>query len=158
MFCLRAAFRQVILLSVESKRLGAAAIIFNDEGHVLLVKQSYGPLNWELPGGGAESGESIVETALREVREETGLLVAAEKTTGVYYEPATDFLHFAFLCRRIGSETEFQFDAEVTECAYWSPQALPRPISDFTVRRIEEALAETSQLLPTIIGPRQWLK
>ena len=143
---------------MESKRLGAAAILLNHEGHVLLVKQSYGHLNWELPGGGAEWGESIVETALREVREETGVLVAAERTTGVYYEPATDFLHFVFLCRRIGSETEFQFDAEVTECAYWSPQALPRPISDFTIRRIEEALAETNQWLPTTIGPRQWLK
>ena len=145
-------------MKLPNKKLGAAAIIFNDEGHVLLVKQSYGALNWELPGGGAERGESVVETALREVREETGLRVAAERTTGVYYEPATDFLHFVFLCHRVGPETKFRFDAEVTDCGYWSPQALPRPISDFTVRRIEDALAETRQLLPTTIGPRQWLK
>jgi 8-oxo-dGTP pyrophosphatase MutT (NUDIX family) len=48
-------------------RLGAAAVILNDAGHVLLVKHTYGRLNWELPGGGAEAGESIIATAIREV-------------------------------------------------------------------------------------------
>ncbi len=154
----RVARGQVILPGMESMRHGAAAIILNDEGHVLLVKQSYGHLNWDLPGGGAESGESIVETALREVREETGLRVVAERTTGVYCEPATDFLHFVFLCRRVGTKAEFRFDAEVTECGYWSPHDLPRPISDFTVQRIQDALSGESQLLPVSVGPRQWLK
>ena len=138
------------------KKLGAAAIILNDAGHVLLVKQSYGYLNWEIPGGGAEIGESVVETVLREVREETGLLVEAERITGVYYEPELDLLSFAFFCRRSDENAEFRPDAEVTECAYWPPTALPRPISDFTIRRIEEALAGEIQILPVSIGPRQW--
>ena len=142
---------------MENKRLGAAAIILNSDGHILLVKQSYGPLNWELPGGGAEVGESIIETALREVREEIGLAVAAERTTGIYYEPATDLLHFVFLCRRLDADAQVQLNEEVTECEYWPPRALPRPISDFTLRRIEEALSGTNQPLPVNIGPRQWL-
>lgn len=142
---------------MKKKNIGAAAIILNDAGHVLLVKQSYGNLNWEIPGGGAELGESIMETALREVREETGLLVEAERTTGVYYEPALDFLHFVVLCRRLDEDAEFCPDAEVTECAYWPPTALPRPISDFTIQRIVEAVAGETQLLPVNIGPRHWL-
>src|SRR5688500_810850 len=36
------------------KKLGAAAVILDTLGRVLLVKHTYGPLNWELPGGGAE--------------------------------------------------------------------------------------------------------
>ena len=34
-----------------SKGIAAAGVILNSYGHVLLVKHSYGPLNWELPGG-----------------------------------------------------------------------------------------------------------
>ena len=142
---------------MENQRLGAAAVILNDAGHVLLVKQSYGRLNWELPGGGAEAGESIVETALREVREETGLHVTAQRTSGIYYEPANDMLHFVFLCHNADANAAFRMDAEVTECAYWPPDALPRPVNNFTARRIEDALSENIQLLPAIVGPRQWL-
>jgi 8-oxo-dGTP pyrophosphatase MutT (NUDIX family) len=143
---------------MENKRLGAAAIIVSGAGHVLLVKHSYGPLNWELPGGGAEASESIVETALREVREETGLIVVAKRTTGVYFDPATDMLHFAFLCQCVGESNQFQSNAEIIECAYWPPSALPGPISDFTVQRIHDALSGISQPLPVNIAPRQWLK
>jgi 8-oxo-dGTP pyrophosphatase MutT (NUDIX family) len=41
-----------------SKGIAAAGVILNSHGHVLLVKHSYGPLNWELPGGAAERDES----------------------------------------------------------------------------------------------------
>jgi 8-oxo-dGTP pyrophosphatase MutT (NUDIX family) len=143
---------------MENRRLGAAALVLNDEGHVLLVKHSYGPLNWELPGGAAEHGESIVDTAVREVREETGFRVIAQETTGVYYDPASDMLHFVFLCRLIGERTEFESDGEISECAYWPSAALPRPISDFTVQRINDALSGIRQPLPVNVAPRQWLK
>jgi 8-oxo-dGTP diphosphatase len=138
-------------------RFGAAGVIVNDEGHVLLVKQSYGHFNWELPGGGVEPGESAAQAVLREVREETGLSVIVERLVGVYYEPAKDFLHFAFLCRRLNLIEQFQHDLEVLECLYWSVDVLPRPISDFTLRRIGDALSGQNQLLFESIGPRQWL-
>lgn len=81
------------------KKLGAAAVILDTQGRVPLVKHGYGPLNWELPGGGAEHGECIVETALREVLEETGLHAVAQHTTGIYYDWEADMLHFVFLCQ-----------------------------------------------------------
>ena len=40
---------------------------------MLLVKQSYGPRLWALPGGMANPGETLENAAVREVREETGL-------------------------------------------------------------------------------------
>jgi NUDIX domain len=49
---------------MRNRRIGAAAVIVNDEGGVLLVKQTYGRLNWELPGGAGEAGESPDETVL----------------------------------------------------------------------------------------------
>lgn len=140
------------------KRLGAAAVILDEHGRVLLVNHRYGRLNWELPGGGAEAGESIVDTALREVLEETGLAVEAEHTTGIYDDTEADMLHFVFRCRSRGTAPVPCPDAEeISECAFWSPAALPRPISDFTIRRIGDALSGTRQPLPVLVGPRKWL-
>ena len=35
--------------------------------------------------------------------------------------------------------------------------SLPRPISDFTIRRIQHALGNHGPELPVTIAPRQWL-
>jgi 8-oxo-dGTP diphosphatase len=102
---------------MRNKRIGAAAVIVNDEGGVLLVKQTYGRLNWELPGGAAEAGESPDETVLREVREEAGLDVAVLHLTGYYHDRQADFLHFVFLCElRAGDAAPRPDLAEVSEC------------------------------------------
>jgi 8-oxo-dGTP diphosphatase len=47
---------------------------------------------------------------------------------------------------------------EVSECRYWPRYALPRPISDFTVRRIKDAVAGVKPGLPSRVGPRVWLE
>lgn len=140
------------------KKLGAAAASFDEHGRVLLVKHSYGRLNWEVPGGAVEAGEAVVNAAVREVHEETGLRVVAKRLTGVYFEPVIDALHFVFLCQRQDTTLVPWPDAEeITECAFWYLDDLPRPISDFTVRRIEDAVSGAKQPLPAIVGPRQWL-
>jgi 8-oxo-dGTP diphosphatase len=139
--------------------MGAAAIILNTAGEVLLVKHTYGQCNWEIPGGRAEEGESPVTTAIREVREETGLDVVAQSMTGYYYDASAGGLHFVFRCEvQDGTNPAMLDGEEVSECRYWSPNALPRPISDFTVLRVHDALSGANYPLPTIIGPRQWLE
>ena len=141
------------------KKLGAAAVILNQRGHVLLVRHSYGRLNWELPGGHAEADESVAGTALREVYEETGLRVRALHTTGTYYDPLSDMHHFVFMCDRLDAAAEPQPSSdEITACDSWPAAALPRPISDFTVRRIEDALAGMRQPLPATLQPLEWLE
>ena len=44
---------------------------------------------WALPGGGMDLGESIAETAVREVKEETGIDVEVTGLVGIYTDPAT---------------------------------------------------------------------
>jgi 8-oxo-dGTP pyrophosphatase MutT (NUDIX family) len=141
------------------KAVGAAAVIQDGDGRVLLVKHSYGRLNWELPGGAAEANESMVETALREVREETGLAVVARHTAHVYYDSSEDFLHFVFLCERVEASAEPRPDlAEITTSGFWPVDRLPRPISTFTVQRIQDALTGKPQPLPTVFHGREWLE
>ncbi len=137
--------------------MGAAAIIVNERGEVLLVKHTYGKRNWEIPGGRAEEGESPVDTAIREVREETELSVVAQHMTGYYFDLVAGGLHFVFWCKVEKENAEAKPDgAEISECAYWPPEVLPRPISDFTLLRIHDALAGAEYPLPTAVGPRQW--
>lgn len=141
------------------KKLGAAAVILNEVGHVLLVKHTYGRLNWEVPGGHAEADESIMDTAIREVREETGLQVRVLHTTGTYYDPASDMHHFVFLCQQLDPAAVAQPTSdEISACAFWPIDALPRPINNFTIRRITDAIMGAQQPVPQIVEPRQWLE
>jgi ADP-ribose pyrophosphatase YjhB (NUDIX family) len=57
--------------------LGVAAVIWNAEGNMLLIRRAKEPRKgqWSLPGGKLEFGETLIEGVRREVREETGLEV-----------------------------------------------------------------------------------
>jgi 8-oxo-dGTP pyrophosphatase MutT (NUDIX family) len=56
-----------------------SAIAFvRDDGRVLTVRKR-GTSRWMLPGGKPEAGERAIDTAVREVREELGIEIAAER-------------------------------------------------------------------------------
>ena len=61
---------------------GAVVILLNDHNEVLLQKRNDG--GYGLPGGLMEMGESLEETAKREVLEETGLEIDELKLLGIF--------------------------------------------------------------------------
>lgn len=140
------------------KLIGAAAVILDSEGKVLLVKHSYGKNNWDLPGGKGEDSESAEETAIREVFEEVGLEVKIQELTGVYYEPNYDMHHFAFIAKIINTQLPQPSSPEILECKFYSRDELPKPISDFTCKRINDALKQDRKQLFHTVGPRQWFE
>jgi 8-oxo-dGTP diphosphatase len=138
--------------------IGAACVILDPTGRFLLVRHTYGRCNWEIPGGGALPGEPPNETASRELREETGIIATAEHLTGVYHEPGHDFgamLHFVFRVEWQPSFTPAASDDEVGEVGWFALDALPRPLSDFTERRIRDAASGAPARVRSI-GPREW--
>jgi len=56
----------------ERDALGGARVRLARDGELLLVS-TRGEHGWDVPGGAMEPGESVDETAKREVREETGI-------------------------------------------------------------------------------------
>src|SRR5664279_6027761 len=94
----------------ESPLVGVGAVII-ENNRVLLIRRGTPPLlgEWSLPGGVVECGETLRTAVIREVQEETGLVIETEEMLGVYERitPGTDgrvryhFVLLEFLCRPI---------------------------------------------------------
>ncbi len=67
-------------------KVGVGIILRDSEGRLLLEKRGDCGL-WGFCGGKVEPGESVTESAVREVREETGLEIRITRFVGVYSEP-----------------------------------------------------------------------
>lgn len=90
--------------TVHFKNLAIAILPLDEEGNTWLVGQHRFPLrqySWEIPEGGAPNGESPIEAAKRELREETGLMAQSwEKILEMHLSNSvTDERAIAFIAR-----------------------------------------------------------
>ena len=72
--------------AVNSVVPSVTAAVRDNEGRILLIHKVDNNL-WALPGGGHDPGESITDTVIREVKEETGLDVEVVRLVGTYTNP-----------------------------------------------------------------------
>lgn len=72
--------------AINSVVPSVVAIVQDDEGRVLMIHKTDND-RWALPGGGHEPGETIADTVIREVKEETGYDVEVDTITGTYTNP-----------------------------------------------------------------------
>jgi 8-oxo-dGTP pyrophosphatase MutT (NUDIX family) len=61
-------------------------VVTNDAGDILMIKRSDND-NWAVPGGAIDLGESMVDAAIRETREETGIDCEVTGIAGIYTDP-----------------------------------------------------------------------
>ena len=104
----------------EMPLVGVGSVIIESD-QVLLVQRAHPPIQgqWSIPGGVLEVGEMVREAAVREAREETGLIVEASELLGVYDRILRDaarrvqyhYVLIDFLCRRVGGELTAASDA-----------------------------------------------
>lgn len=133
-----AARRVAIRLLYPRFPIGAVAIVRDEQGRILLVRQTYHRQEaWAPPGGWLGRGESPGQAAARETWEETGLRVTVGRVlalgTGPYRE-----LSLAFECRVIDDHAARLSD-EIDRAAYFPPECLP-PMPLGTRRLLLEAL------------------
>ena len=70
----------------NSITVAVSVVIQNDSGQLLLIRRTDNDLH-SIPGGGQEIGETLAQTVVREVEEETGITVRVTELVGLYSDP-----------------------------------------------------------------------
>lgn len=109
----------------------ASAVVTDEDGRLLLAKRTDNNL-WTIPGGTMKPGETITQTAIREVKEETGIDVEVVSLVGIYSNPqhvveysdgeVRQQFSVCFACRPIGGE--LATSDETSEVGYFSPDEI----------------------------------
>ena len=92
------------------KTLSCGILVINDQQELLLCHVT-GAWHWDIPKGGTDPGETPLDTALRETREECGLDLRSRVMLdlgAMSYRPRKDLHLFAVLTQR--------FDAAICHC------------------------------------------
>ncbi len=135
---------------------GVGAVIV-DHGRVLLVRRGNEPAKgrWSIPGGLIELGETLHQAVMREVHEETGLLVEpmglVELLDRIYREDNLVRYHYViadYLCRVTGGTLAAASDADdvrwVERSAWWGDNAIV--VDPDTVRVLEAGWRQAAAL------------
>jgi ADP-ribose pyrophosphatase YjhB (NUDIX family) len=119
--------------------VGTNGIVVDQQGNVLLIKRN-DTRTFAPPGGAVDAGELPPDAAVREVREETGLIVLPVRLAALTYLPLTPngFLGFTFRCLLRGGSITRSEESPVV--GFFKTNPLPRRMSSFHRERVVRTL------------------
>ena len=123
--------------------LGARAMVIDGQGRVFLVKHPY-VAGWHLPGGGVETGETLLTALARELGEEGNILITAPPVLhGIFFNRrASRRDHVAlYIVRDFRQHAPPLPDYEIVEHGFFAPDALPEDTGRATRARIAEVFS-----------------
>ena len=116
---------------------GVAGAVFDPEGRILLVRQSY-TRGWRLPGGGVARGEAPSLAVMRELGEEVGLTGGNAEWFGLYTRRAGWATNLIALFIIKDAAIAFRPNWEVRDILFVAPDAPPDGTAPATLRRLAE--------------------
>lgn len=123
---------------IARPRLRGISIIATDiEGRIMLVRHTYGPDAWALPGGGVGRGEDPEAAARRELKEETGCEARSIRLFDTVEEVLSGSPHTAYVFEVRVDDHPRPDGRELREARFFPTHSLPEPLSDISRRRID---------------------
>ena len=106
-------------------KVAVGTIIRMEDGRLVLVRRAIEPGYglWVFPGGYVDRGEHIVEAAVREAREESGLIVRVDGLVNIYSYAGTTPIIIVYTATAIGGE--LCTDDECLEAKLFSAGEIP---------------------------------
>lgn len=110
---------------VRSKfRAAVAALIFDEQGRILLFKHTYRKWQWGIPAGSLEYHEQPADAIIREFREETNMQIEIQKLLTTLSAKEDHHITIVYLCKIVSGE--FKESNEVSEMKYFDVNDLPK--------------------------------
>jgi len=125
----------------KPRRRSVNVIAFDDQGRVLLVRHSYGPPVWALPGGGIGRGEDPQLAARREFREELGCDIAGLAALEAEAQDVSGAKDLLYLFVAAIAGTPVPDMREIVRVGYFEPDLLPGDIDRRIAGRVRRAVA-----------------
>jgi 8-oxo-dGTP pyrophosphatase MutT (NUDIX family) len=122
--------------------LGARAVVIDGQGRIFLVKHSYVD-GWHLPGGGVETGETLLAALARELAEEGNIRLTGEPVLhGVFFNGRVSQRdHVAlYIVREFRQDAAPRPNYEIVAHGFFAPEMLPEDTGRATRARIAEVL------------------